>query len=263
MSVELDPPELHFKRPFDKEVSQILRLTNPHNEPVAFKVKTTAPKQYCVRPNSGRIDPGGYVEVQVLLQAMKQDPAPDAKCKDKFLVQSVAVTADQEFANQWSHIEQTNKAAIQERKIRVAFLPADAATPAPKTNGVAASQGGAPSFSSPIAASTPHDNIENRHVESARSPVADSPAASFMTSVPTNGDDLKAQLAAAQDQIAQLKNKATEQGELRQRQGVKKLEDAGFPNAAQALAHPQSAGVPLQWVAILIFLAFLVGWWVF
>jgi hypothetical protein len=30
---------------------------------------------------------------------MKQEPAPDAKCRDKFLVQSVAVTADKEFTN--------------------------------------------------------------------------------------------------------------------------------------------------------------------
>ncbi len=64
MSVELDPPELGFKRitpqshahnnvdannnagPFDHEVSQVLRLRNPNSDPVAFKVKTTAPKQY-------------------------------------------------------------------------------------------------------------------------------------------------------------------------------------------------------------------------
>jgi hypothetical protein len=35
----------------------------------------------------------------VLLQAMKQEPPLDAKCRDKFLVQSVAVTPDKEFAN--------------------------------------------------------------------------------------------------------------------------------------------------------------------
>ena len=29
-----------------------------------MKVKTTAPKQYCVRPNSGRIEAGMEVEVQ-------------------------------------------------------------------------------------------------------------------------------------------------------------------------------------------------------
>lgn len=35
----------------------------------------------------------------VLLQAMKEDPPADAKCRDKFLVQSVLVTADKEFTN--------------------------------------------------------------------------------------------------------------------------------------------------------------------
>jgi len=30
---------------------------------------------------------------------MKEDPPPDAKCRDKFLVQSVLVTADKEFTN--------------------------------------------------------------------------------------------------------------------------------------------------------------------
>ena len=35
----------------------------------------------------------------VLLQAMKEQPPLDAKCGDKFLVQSVAVTADKEFTN--------------------------------------------------------------------------------------------------------------------------------------------------------------------
>lgn len=35
----------------------------------------------------------------VLLQAMKEDPPLDAKCRDKFLVQSVAISADKEYAN--------------------------------------------------------------------------------------------------------------------------------------------------------------------
>lgn len=34
----------------------------------------------------------------VLLQAMKADPPLDAKCRDKFLVQSAPITADKEFA---------------------------------------------------------------------------------------------------------------------------------------------------------------------
>ena len=30
---------------------------------------------------------------------MKEDPPPDAKCRDKFLVQTVAITAEKEFNN--------------------------------------------------------------------------------------------------------------------------------------------------------------------
>ena len=30
---------------------------------------------------------------------MKQEPPADAKCRDKFLVQSVLITADKEFSN--------------------------------------------------------------------------------------------------------------------------------------------------------------------
>ena len=36
---------------------------------------------------------------KVLLQAMKEDPPPDARCRDKFLVQSVAIGADQDVHN--------------------------------------------------------------------------------------------------------------------------------------------------------------------
>lgn len=30
---------------------------------------------------------------------MKQDPAPDVKCRDKFLVQSVPISSELEFSN--------------------------------------------------------------------------------------------------------------------------------------------------------------------
>ena len=46
-----------FPGPFSGVVTTTLTLRNPSNEKVGFKVKTTAPKQYCVRPNSGVVDP--------------------------------------------------------------------------------------------------------------------------------------------------------------------------------------------------------------
>jgi len=131
MSVELAPSsQLGFHRPLTQLVKRTLSVANTNSQPVAFKVKTTAPKQYCVRPNSGRIEPGERVEVQVLLQPMKEEPAAGTKCRDKFLVQSAIITPDREtrtLQELWSTIEAEAKAGhdglIHEQKIRCAFLP--------------------------------------------------------------------------------------------------------------------------------------------
>lgn len=60
----VDPPnELTFAGPFTEVVARQLRLTNPTDRHMAFKIKTTAPKQYCVRPNSGFIPSNKTVNV--------------------------------------------------------------------------------------------------------------------------------------------------------------------------------------------------------
>lgn len=43
----------NFAGPFTDVVQAQMVLKNPTDRYVVFKVKTTAPKQYCVRPNSG------------------------------------------------------------------------------------------------------------------------------------------------------------------------------------------------------------------
>ncbi|MFH4976834.1 hypothetical protein AB6A40_003543 [Gnathostoma spinigerum] len=52
------PNEIEFHGPFKDLVTSSLRLRNPSNRRVCFKVKTTAPKMYCVKPNCGIIEPG-------------------------------------------------------------------------------------------------------------------------------------------------------------------------------------------------------------
>ncbi len=44
-------------------------------------------------------DPSGSENKAVLLQAMKEDPPLDARCRDKFLVQSVAITPERDLGN--------------------------------------------------------------------------------------------------------------------------------------------------------------------
>jgi len=84
----IDPPvELSFTGPFDKAVTSSMRLRNPGDRKVCFKIKTTAPKRYCVKPNSGVVDPAQELKIAVSLQPFDYDPAE--KNKHKFMVQSM------------------------------------------------------------------------------------------------------------------------------------------------------------------------------
>ncbi|TFK28077.1 VAMP-associated protein [Coprinopsis marcescibilis] len=132
MSVSLNPPNtLGFRRPLTQLVKRSLTITNNNVNPIAFKVKTTAPKLYCVRPNSGRVEPGESLEVAVMLQALKEEPPLNTKCKDKFLIQSTVITQDKEtmsLQDIWASTDANEEGKVYQQKLRVAFLPAEGQT---------------------------------------------------------------------------------------------------------------------------------------
>ena len=84
-------------------------------------MKTTAPKKYCVRPNIGIVAPGATVEVQVIMQSQKEQPADLAACRDKFLVQSVETTAAEASQLDASTFQKAEGKTIGESKLRVAY----------------------------------------------------------------------------------------------------------------------------------------------
>ncbi|KAG1682481.1 Vesicle-associated membrane protein/synaptobrevin-binding protein [Nymphon striatum] len=95
--------ELRFKGPFTDIVTSTLKLTNHSEKSVCFKVKTTAPKRYCVRPNSGVIQPKSVVSVTVMLQPFDYDP--NEKNKHKFMVQTIfAPEGEYNFDDLWKTI---------------------------------------------------------------------------------------------------------------------------------------------------------------
>ncbi|KAK6543858.1 phosphatidylinositol-binding protein scs2 [Orbilia ellipsospora] len=269
MSVELHPSELGFRRPFDRETVQKLYIKNPNPLPVAFKVKTTAPKQYCVRPNSGRIEAGQDVEVAVLLQAMREDPPLDFRCRDKFLVQSVAITADQEFANissVWQSVEKTAKDQIQEKKIRVTYLPPAATV---HHNGEPEAQKAKSPSPPPYTSPSPDsknlgpkaDNSSSRDNVSETDAEPTEAHENIQPIVQTVAD----QLAEAKAQIVtltkQLKESAQQKnlGELAT--GAKEKVAAGVTNIGRTSQAPE--GVPVQLAAALCLAAFLLAYFFF
>jgi len=80
--------KLSFRPPFDTVSTSKISLRNPTDKMISYKIKTTAPKRYCVRPNFGFVRPAEEEEIVVMLQ-----PGPTNE-KHKFQVQSIIVPMD-------------------------------------------------------------------------------------------------------------------------------------------------------------------------
>lgn len=99
------------------QISSQLKLENPTSQVILFKVKTTAPKDYCVRPNSGTLASGQSIDINVMLQ---NSASKKGKSKDKFLVQTVCesdVPTGAEDAFKF-----VDKAVIMEDKLRCNWI---------------------------------------------------------------------------------------------------------------------------------------------
>ncbi|KAM0015858.1 putative major sperm protein (MSP) [Helianthus debilis subsp. tardiflorus] len=130
--LNLHPSELKYPFELKKQSSCSFQLTNKTDQYIAFKVKTTNPKKYCVRPNNGIVLPRSVCNVTVTMQAQKEAP-PDMQCKDKFLLQAVAApdgaTIKDITADMFNKEE--NK-VVEEFKLRVVYIPANPPSPVPE-----------------------------------------------------------------------------------------------------------------------------------
>lgn len=121
MTLELIPNnDLVFKGPFNAVSTTTLKLNNSGSERLAYKIKTTAPKRYCVKPNSGFLEPRANANIQVMLQPQPAGQ-PDDRTKHKFMVQWVAVPGSYEddVDNFW---KQDLKALnVQDSKLKCVF----------------------------------------------------------------------------------------------------------------------------------------------
>jgi hypothetical protein len=202
---------------------------------------------------------------------MKEDPPLDAKCRDKFLVQSVLTTSDNadNVASIWQSVEKTAKASIQERKIRVNFLPPDAGS---AVNGVVTHPEEEPApYSSPtpvFGSPSPHTPAattsaaskpisESKPATSSSAELSSTPGnthAAVTSAVPTSTEELQQQLAVAKAQIAKLTSQLNDP-QLRQR----KVQEAS-EKMQTVVQQSNESGVPVQIVAGLCLLSFLIAY---
>ncbi|XP_059275969.1 vesicle-associated protein 1-1-like [Lycium ferocissimum] len=121
--LNIEPLDLKFRFELKKQISCSIHLSNNTENHVAFKVKTTNPKKYCVRPNTGIVLPRSTSEVTVTMQAQKEAPS-DMQCKDKFLLQSVVATpgiVPKDITQEMFNKEEGR--VVDECKLKVIYLP--------------------------------------------------------------------------------------------------------------------------------------------
>ncbi|XP_054800705.1 vesicle-associated protein 2-2-like isoform X2 [Prosopis cineraria] len=112
--LQIEPTELKFTFELKKQSSCSVQLTNSTHHYVAFKIKTTSPKKYSVRPHVGVLMPKSSCVFVVLVDLM---------CKDKFLIQSTIVpvgTTNDDITS--SLFVKDASRCIEEEKLKVTLV---------------------------------------------------------------------------------------------------------------------------------------------
>lgn len=126
--ISVHPEELKFQFELEKQSYCDLKVANTTDKHVAFKVKTTSPKKYFVRPNTGVIQPWDSCIIRVTLQAQHEYP-PDMQCKDKFLLQTTTVTPHTDIDElPPDTFNKDSKKTVEECKLRVVYISPNSAT---------------------------------------------------------------------------------------------------------------------------------------
>ncbi|KAK1376378.1 Vesicle-associated protein 1-2 [Heracleum sosnowskyi] len=225
--LSIEPTELKFQFELRKQISSTLQLSNKTDNHVAFKVKTTNPKKYCVRPNTGVVSPRSTCDIMVTMQAQKEAP-PDMQCKDKFLLQSVISPAGvsakditpEMFSKEAGHV-------VEECKLKVVYV----APPQPPSPVAEGSEEG----SSPRASHMDNGNSNNSEV-----------SRSFVDS-----HDKSSEVRALISKLSEEKSAALQQGnKLRQELEFLRRSSGG----------KSQGGVSMTFVAVVGLIGILLGY---
>ncbi|XP_049449640.1 motile sperm domain-containing protein 2 isoform X2 [Epinephelus fuscoguttatus] len=100
----------------ETEKKSLIILSNVTKNQVAFKVRTTAPEKYRVKPSSSSCEPGASVDIVVSLHGGSQ-----ASPQDRFLVMAAEMenAGSQELAQFWKEVPKTK---VMEHRLRCHVL---------------------------------------------------------------------------------------------------------------------------------------------
>lgn len=258
---------------------QILTISNNHPEGVAFafKVKTTAPKLFVVRPNSGKLGAGEKVEITIILQL--RDGSIDTKRKDKFLVQSVklpaAMAALDENAYQtqvgelWALAEESKKSGdsssssadgLLEKKIKCTYTLEDSTAPPANVDLVKSKNIESSAVGVPVIEDNASQLPDSVAVTAVSTPVSNNPLEKAIKEL----RDSKEKIVSLQSACDGYKQELERLNVLRQRRADATVPPTSTTNGMSSKSHKVSAsGVNFQALMLLCFISFILGAWLF
>jgi|Transcript_11725 hypothetical protein len=240
--VTVSPSELKFRFELRKQIPVTLTVNNGKDVAVAFKVKTTSPKKYIVRPSTGVVKAGGSADVQVIMQAQKEFPPDLNNCKDKFLVLTVPLPADTPTSGSDKPelpadlFDKSNTANITDIKLKVSLV-APPAPPSPVPEG---------------------DELESSHTSEKGGGFKTVDEGKYRSTL----DDLAAATKEVNTLKEQIKKLMDEKTSLNDKIGELEMRAEGkpytSPSSSTATA-PRASGFTLLHLILVAILCFLVG----
>ncbi|KAL2063171.1 hypothetical protein VTL71DRAFT_6243 [Oculimacula yallundae] len=118
LPLEATPSLLTYTLPIGDKQSTTVTLQNPNVGSVHFRVRTTVPTLYCVRPNDGIIKAGAMMQVRFIAYA-KTELDLESVNTHKFAIDSIVLAEEEKF--DWHRDGGRRAAKIQRTKLKVKF----------------------------------------------------------------------------------------------------------------------------------------------
>ncbi|CAG4974407.1 unnamed protein product [Colias eurytheme] len=117
--LRLKPPKTLQFNFINNRITAQLIITNMDDTLVAYKIRTTAPEKYCVRPSSGILPTRVSQSIEIIVQSGFEIDSVD---KDRFLIVSVHVPKMNMSPKELSSIWKTAGSSIDEYRLNCASL---------------------------------------------------------------------------------------------------------------------------------------------
>ncbi|KAG2433549.1 hypothetical protein HYH02_012666 [Chlamydomonas schloesseri] len=247
--VEVSPSDLRFRFQLNKQLLATITVNNPNGQRVAFKIKTTAPKKYVVRPSSGVVEPRSNQSVQVIMQAQKEYAPEFANCKDKFMVQTTVLGETEQIEK--DTFNKDVRKDLKEYRLRVT-IEGPAAPPSPVPEANEADDEAVARSAAPMAAAASASDV----------PVGAGEGAADVR-LRTTLDSLTAATSENQQLKVQVQRLQGERDDLRRQLDAIQLSGVKAPaGAAGQLAAKPSNVLTLVYVLLAAILSFILGHYV-